>query len=95
MTNQDGHDDITTGVTTWSPRDTCDTHAKNQPTWPATEVWLRAVESGLGGHEEGVIGVDAGVENASLSLRKRGRMSWSKCATFSGFTGVEKDSVGE
>ena len=47
---------------------TDDTQAKNQPTWPATEVGLRPIESGLGGHEDGVNGVDAGVENASLPL---------------------------
>ena len=62
-------------------------------TWSATQVWLRPVESGLGGHEEGVIGVDGGVKNSSLPLRKRGRMSGSECPTFSGFTGVENDHV--
>ena len=48
---------------------------------------------GLGGDEEGVIGVDEGVKKTPLLLRKRGPKSWSKGATFSGFTGVEKDSV--
>ena len=70
-----------------------DIQAENQPTWPATQVCPRPVESGLGGDEEGVIGVDEGVKKTPLLLRKRGPKSWSKGATFSGFTGVEKDSV--
>ena len=62
---------------------------------PATQAGLRPVGSCLRGAEEGVCGVDEGVEKASLSLSKRGRMTMSEGATFSGFTGVEKDSVGE
>ena len=75
--------------------DTWDTHAKNQLTRPATEVCRRPFESGLGGHEDGVIGVEEWVENTSLPLWKRGRTALSECVIFSGFTGVEKDSVGE
>ena len=45
----------------------------------------RRVKSGLGGHEEGVRGVDDGVEKASFSLRKCGRMVMFVCATFSHF----------
>ena len=41
---------------------------KNVMTWPATQVGLRGVKAGLGGHEAGVFGVDDGVENISLPL---------------------------
>ena len=58
-------------------------------TWSATKVWLRPVKAGLGGHEAGVFGVDEGVENTSIPLRKRGRMVLSDCATFNGIRGVE------
>ena len=56
---------------------------------------LRPVESGLGGHEEGVFGVDDMVENTSLSLLKLGRTAWPKRATFSDFGRFEKDRVSE
>ena len=36
-------------------------------TWPATQVCPRPVKASLGGHEEGVGGVDEGVKNSSLS----------------------------
>ena len=29
-------------------------------TCPATRVWLKPIKAGLGGHEEGVMGVDEG-----------------------------------
>ena len=48
---------------------------------------LRRVESGLGGHDEGVFGVYERVENASLPLRKRGRTALSICAPFSDYEG--------
>ena len=41
---------------------------ENDTTRPATQVSPRPVEAGLGGHEEGVFGVDDGVENVSLLL---------------------------
>ena len=41
---------------------------KNDTTWPATQVGPRPVESGLGGHEEGVLGDDEGVKKTSLPL---------------------------
>ena len=44
---------------------------------------------------EGVFGVDEGVENASLPLRKRRRVAMSECATFSDFNGVENQNDGE
>ena len=72
-----------------------DTQARNEPTWPATQVCPRRVEAGLGGHEEGVIGVDEWVERASLPLRKRGRNAMSECPTFNGFIEAQKDSLGE
>ena len=64
-------------------------------TWSATQVGLRPVESGLGGHEEGVRGVDDGVKNASLPLRKRVRTTMSECATFSDFRGVDNEILSE
>ena len=65
---------------------------KTDTTWSATHVGLRPVESGLEGHEEGVIGVDDGVENASLLLWKRGRTVQSDHAAFSDFTGVDDEN---
>ena len=56
-----------------------------------TQVGLRTVESGLGGHEEGVSGDAAGVENASIPLWKRGRMAMSNSTTFSVFVPARKD----
>ena len=56
---------------------------------------MRPVEAGLGGHDAGVLEVDAGVEEASLPIRKRGRVSWSGCTIISDFVGVENDHVGE
>ena len=56
-------------------------------------VLLRPVESGLGGCEEGVEGVDDGVENTSPPSWKRVRTTRSECAVFSEFTGVANDVV--
>ena len=64
-------------------------------TWAATQVGPRPVESGLGGHEEGVFRVDEGVKKTSLPLRKRGRVGLSECVTISGFTRVENDPDSE
>ena len=64
-------------------------------TWSATQVGRRPVESGLGGHEEGVGGVDDGVENASLPLWKQVGITLSECAPFSDFIGVANDVVDE
>ena len=47
--------------------DTDDIRAKNQPTWPAIQVGLRPLESGLGGHEEWV----GGLTNGSRTHRSR------------------------
>ena len=41
---------------------------KIETTWSATQVCRRRVKAGLGGHEEGVDGVDEGVEKTSLPL---------------------------
>ena len=57
-----------------------------------TQVGPRPVKAGLRDHEEGVSGVDGGVENTSLPLRKRGRMTTSVCATFSDFIVVENQN---
>ena len=64
-------------------------------TWSATQVGPRRVESGLGGHEEGVGGVDDGVKNASLPLWKRVRTAQSDHATFSDFGGVDDQNSNE
>ena len=61
---------------------------KTDTTWSATQLGPRPVKPGLGGHDDGVWGVDDGVENSSLQLRKRGRTAWLVCATFSDFTQV-------
>ena len=63
-------------------------HAGSDTTRPATQVCRRLVESGLGGHEEGVFGDDEGVKKTSIPLRKRGRMAWFVCVTHSDFVGV-------
>ena len=68
---------------------------KRDTTWSATQVGPRRVESGLRGHDEGVFGVDDGVKNSSPLLWKWGRTAWSDCPTFSGFRGVDNDSLGE
>ena len=48
-------------------------------TWPATQVGLRPVKAGLGGHEAGVLWDDEGVEKVSILLSKWGRMTVSEC----------------
>ena len=63
--------------------------------WPATQVGLRTVKSGLGGHEKGVSGVDDGVKSTSLPLWKRGRLAGSDCATFSAFRGVDSENASD
>ena len=69
--------------------------AKSDTTWLATQVGPRTVKAGLGGHEAGVFGVDEGVENTSIPLRKRVRMGMFVCVTFSDFWRYENDYVGE
>ncbi len=64
-------------------------------TWSATQLGPRPVKPGLGGHDDGVWGVDDGVENTSHLLWKRMRTAVSECATFSDFTDVETDLVNE
>ena len=68
---------------------------KIETTWSATQVCPRRVKAGLGGHEEGVDGVDEGVEKTSLPLWKRGRVAMSERQTSSDFRGAEKDFVNE
>ena len=58
-------------------------------------MWLRGFKVGLGCHDDGVWGVDEGVENASIGLWKRGRSAWSDRATFSDFVGYENETVDE
>ena len=66
---------------------------KNGKTWPATQVGLRPVEAGLGGHDAGVWGVDEGVKNASSPIPKRGRYALSDCVTLQWVERVEKENV--
>ena len=61
-------------------------------TWSATQVCLRRVKAGLGGHDDGVSGDDEGVENASTPLWKRGRMAMSDHPTFSDFRRFENEN---
>ena len=61
-------------------------------TWSATQVCLRPVKAGLGGHDDGVSGDDEGVEKASIPLWKRGRMAWSDHPTFSDFRRFENEN---
>ena len=49
--------DVTTGVTTPSLTGDDGERAGNDTTWPATQVGLRTVEGGLGGHDDGASGV--------------------------------------
>ena len=65
--------------------------AERGATRPATQVGLRPVKLGLGGHDAGVWGVDEGVEHPSLPLGKRDRPVRSECPTFSEFAGVNND----
>ena len=53
--------------------------------WLATQVGRRPVKAGLEGHDAGVSGVDDGVKNSSILLRKRGRTAQSVRASFSDF----------
>ena len=68
---------------------------ENDTTWSATQVGLRRVGSGLGGHDEGVFGVDNWVEDATLPLRKRGRTARSDVPAFSDLRGVENEVCSE
>ena len=45
-----------------------ETHAEKGTTRPATQVGVRPVKAGLGGHDDGVSGDDDGVGNTSLPL---------------------------
>ena len=69
-----------------------DFEVKIWTTWPATQVGLRPVKAGLGGHEEGVGGVDDGVENSSPQLWKRRRTAQSDHAAFSDFRAVDYEN---
>ena len=87
--------DITTGVTTLCLAVLSGVRAGNDTTRPATQVVLRPVESGLGGHEDGVSGDDEGVENASIPLWERGRMAMSESLSISDFEAEWKDNASE
>ena len=59
-TIQDGYSHITTGVTTWRSGVPSLFRVKIETTWSATQVGLGPVESGLGGHDDGVSGLTRG-----------------------------------
>ena len=63
--------DITTGVTTWSPRSVDGEHAGYDGIRPATQVGRMGVERCLRDHDDGVSRVDEGVVNTSIRLRKQ------------------------
>ena len=69
--------------------------AKNDATWSATQVGLRPLESGLGGHDAGVFWVEEGVETTRLPLLKRGRTAVSECVAFSDIRGSMDENVSE
>ena len=69
--------------------------SKKNTTRPATQVCLGTVESGLGGHEAGVLGDDEGVENTSIPLLKWMRMGMFVCVISSDFWSDENGYVGE
>ena len=79
------------GVMTSRLSDGIDSKRQKCTTLPATQVCLRPVKAGLGGHEAGVSGVDEGVEKTSLPILKGGRMALFVCTTFSDFLGVGND----
>ena len=66
---------------------------ERDPTWPATQVDPRPVESGLGGHDVGVFGVDDRVKTTSHPLWKRVGTAMSKCGTFSGYAGCGNEGT--
>ena len=57
----------------------------------AAQVSVRRVKAGLGGHDDGVSGVEEGVENTSFPISKQGRLALSECPTFNGFKGIKGD----
>ena len=87
--HQRRHVGITTGVTTRRMRDVDGDQAGYDTTWSATQVGRRTVESGLGGHDDGVSRVDDGAENASILFRKPGRSAASELGTFSRFNTIQ------
>ena len=82
----DDHVDIATGVTTRFPGGVDGDQAGNDTTRQATQVGLRTVKAGLGGHDDGASGVDEGVGNSSFLFRKSRRTALTELRTFSRFT---------
>ena len=62
---------------------------------PATQVGLRPLESGLGGREKGVCGVNDGVDGTSTPLWNWMRGSWTDRTTLSDFTDVNTEFIGD
>ena len=67
---------------------------KRGTTWPATQVGLRTVKSGLGGHDDGASGDDEGSKSNRYRYRN-GDEGVSDSATFSGFVGADNHFVSE
>ena len=91
----DDDKDITTGGTTRFQRVLSGVQAGYDTTLTATQVCLRGVEAGLGGHDAGASGDDEGVDNAPIPLWKRGRFVLSENTTFSRFEPPGKDWFSE
>ena len=52
---------------------------------------VRRLKAGLGGHDDGVSGVEEWVENTSSPISNRGRLAQLECPAFSGFGGIKAD----
>ena len=74
------------GDTTPFPRGVDGDQSGCDTTRAAIHVGPRRAEGCLGGNDDGAGGVDEGVENISIPLRKRGRLASSEMGTFNGFT---------
>ena len=68
---------------------------KTDTTWSATQVPVRRVKAGLGGHDAGVSGVEEGVSMTSFPIMKRGRLALSDCPTFIGFVESGNEDTSE
>ena len=68
---------------------------KTDMIWSATQVGLRTVEAGLGGHDACASVVDEGVSMSSFPISKRGRLVMSDCPTFIGFVWSGTENISE
>ena len=91
---QEARGNVTTGVTRRSLTGVDGELAGKDTTWPATQVGLRTVKSGLGGHDDGASGDDEGSKSNRYRYRN-GDEGVSDSATFSGFVGADNHFVSE